>query len=220
MTIKRILKRDTFGVVRLETHGSGLAVARDTGAAIWGAQWLAKKLARREAEALLRVGDQQGLPALISFDGKLLRRSYLPGLVMYEAKPKSSQYFADALKLLCRIHRRGVAHNDLAKEANWLCMPGGKPAIVDFQIAFVSRGRGRLFRLLAREDLRHLLKHKQHYLRGSLTTRQRALLANPSLPARIWRVAVKPPYWFVTRRILRWPERDGPQERGTRGERD
>ena len=132
---------------------------------------------------------------------------------MHSGDPASRQYFLRAQKLLFRMHRSGVAHNDLAKEANWLCMPGNQPAIVDFQLAIVSHRRGRLFRLLAREDLRHLLKHKRHYLPRELTARQRGLLASPSLPARLWRSLFKPPYLFVTRQILGWPERDGPEER-------
>jgi hypothetical protein len=85
-----------------------------------------------------------------------------------------------------------------------------------------SAGTARAFRAsrpsaaaspLAREDLRHLLKHKRHYLPQSLTARERAILASPSLLARACRRIAKPPYVFVTRRLLGWPERSGPAER-------
>jgi hypothetical protein len=71
-----------------------------------------------------------------------------------------------------------------------------------------------LFRWLAREDLRHLLKHKRHYHPATLSTRELAMLARPSLAARLWRRLVKPPYRFVTQHILRRPARRGPIERG------
>ena len=132
---------------------------------------------------------------------------------MHEARPQSSAYFREALKLLRRLHRGGIVHNDLAKEPNWLCLPDGRPGIVDFQLAWVSTRRGRMFRALAREDLRHLMKHKRTYLPGGLTKRQRALLASPSGFTRVWRTLVKPPYLFFTRRILGWAEREGPAER-------
>jgi hypothetical protein len=117
------------------------------------------------------------------------------------------------------MHKLGVAHNDLAKEANWLTAPDGLPGIVDFQLAIVAPRRGALFRLLAREDLRHLLKHKRRYLGHALTARQRRMLATPTLLARFWRYVVKPPYRFVTRRLLAWPERSGAFERELDGDR-
>ena len=213
MATARILKRDSFGTVKIESVGPERIVVRDTRSANWWAQGMARYLARRESRALLHLGTQEGLPTLIAFTDRQLSRSYLPGVVMHEARPTSRSYYRRALRLLLRLHRSGIAHNDLAKEANWLCMPGDRPAMVDFQLAFISHRRGKLFRLLAREDLRHLLKHKRHYLPTELTSRQRALLANPSLPARLWRWLIKPPYVFFTRRILSWPERHGPEER-------
>jgi hypothetical protein len=115
--------------------------------------------------------------------------------------------------LLRRLHRHGVVHNDLAKEANWLVTAAGDPAIVDFQIALSSRRRGPLFRRLAYEDLRHWLKHKRTYLPERLTRRQGAMLADPTLVTRAFRALVKPGYRFVTRRVLGWQDRDGPRER-------
>jgi hypothetical protein len=72
--------------------------------------------------------------------------------------------------------------------------------VIDFQLAWFDAARGRLFRLMAREDLRHLLKHKRQYCPQRLTARQRALLARPSLPARLWRKTLHP----AGRGIRRW----------------
>lgn len=213
MNLRRTLKIDSLGTVEVGSDGGATVVVRNTRAAGRWVRFLAARLARREADALAVLDGLEGTPRLIGFDGRTLRRTWLPGLPMHRGQPPSRQYFRRAQKLLFRMHRRGVAHNDLAKEANWIRMPGDRPGIVDFQLAVVSPRRGRWFRLLAREDLRHLLKHKRHYLPEALTARQRALLARPSLAARLWRLLFKPPYHFVTRRILGWPERDGAEER-------
>lgn len=221
-----VLKRDVLGTVSLVHDGADRCVRRDTGSASPWARKVARRLARREAAALAAGEGIEGIPRLLGFDGRCLARTYIPGVPMHHAQPRSAAYFTSALRLLRCVHGRGIAHNDLAKEANWLCTPDGRAAIVDFQIAVVhppgieepGRGRtglrrGRLFRSLAREDLRHLLKHKRTYLPERLTARQRALLADPSILTRLWRTLAKPCYRLVTRRLLGWQERSGPHER-------
>ena len=215
MSEDRTLKRDSFGVVTVASSPEGPVVTRDTGSAAWWASLLARRLARREAAALRALEHLDGgIPRLIEFDGVRLRRTFLAGRPMYEARPGTRQYFKEALKLLCRLHRSGLVHNDLAKEPNWLQLEEGGPGIVDFQLSWVAKRRSGLFRALAREDLRHLLKHKRTYLPDALTARQKALLASPTGLARAWAAVVKPPYLFVTRRLLGWAEREGPAERG------
>src|SRR3546814_3416037 len=91
---------------------------------------------------------------------------------MYQRPPHGDlAYFRAARRLLQGLHRRGVAHNDLAKEANWLVLADGRPALIDFQLAVLGKPRSRWMRLLAREDLRHLLKHKRTYCPQSITPR-------------------------------------------------
>ena len=154
------------------------------------------------------------VPALIRADRDRLARTYLEGAPMHRAKPADPGYFRHALRLLRRLHAHGVVHNDLAKEPNLLVTAGGFPAFVDFQMAWRSPGRGRLFRILGYDDLRHLLKHKRSYCAAHLTERQRRILATPSLPSRLWMRIVKPPYLFVTRRLLGWADREGASDRG------
>jgi hypothetical protein len=216
MYSERQLKRDSFGAISLRSDRGRHSVVRDTAAASYGLRWLAAALARREAAALGALEGQPGFPRLIGFDGRRLLRSFLPGAPLHAGPPPTRGYFREAFRMLVRLHRLGITHNDLAKEGNWIRQTDGRPGIVDFQLASRFRHRGTLFRTLAREDLRHLLKHKRHYCSEHLTPRQHALLANPSAPARLWRRLVKPPYRFVTRRILGWPERTGPVERTTR----
>lgn len=211
--MERVLKQDPLGAVVVVDAGGGRRIVRDTDAARPWLRFVARRLAAREAAALRALDGAPGFPRLLAFDGRRLERSFVEGLPMHAAQAPDARYFADALRLLRRLHCSGIAHNDLAKEANWIRAPDGRAGIVDFQLAVMTTRRGALFRLLAREDLRHLLKHKRHYVPAALTRRQRELLARPSWPARLWRDAVKPPYRFVTRRLLGWAERDGPTER-------
>jgi RIO-like serine/threonine protein kinase len=212
--MSRILKSDLFGRVLLD-DGEG-TVRRDTTGARWWLLPLARRLAAREARALSRTSGLAGTPRLLSFDGRVLRRSWVAGQPMHMARPVDPAYFREALALLRRLHRAGVAHNDLAKEPNWLVTPDGRPALVDFQLALVSNRRGRLFRALAREDLRHLLKHKRTYCPERLTARQRRILATPALHTRLWRATGKWLYTFVTRRLLGWADREGAGDRNLR----
>jgi RIO-like serine/threonine protein kinase len=205
------LKRGTLGDVYCEADGETARLVRNLRTARWS--WLAHRAARREARALIRLDGTPGVPVLVALEHDRLVRSFLPGEAMHLGPPPSRDYFRQAFRLVCRLHRRRVAHNDLAKEANWIRSAQGEPGIVDFQLAICFARRGRTFRLLAREDLRHLLKHKRHYLPDALTARERQILATPMWPARWWRRLVKPGYLFFTRRLLGWPERDGAAER-------
>lgn len=211
------LKRDLFGAVhRLATSDDGAAcVQRDTTAAARGVRWLARRLAAREARALQALRAVPGVPRLVAWDGHRLVRTWLPGVPMQQAGGLAPTYFREALRLLRRLHAAGVVHNDLAKEPNWLVTPEGGPALVDFQLAMRARWRGRLFRMLAWDDLRHLLKHKRSYCPERLTARQRTVLARRSPLAAAWARTVKPGYRFVTRRLLGWADREGAGDRGT-----
>ena len=188
-----------FGSVAL-LPGEPPVVCRDTMAARWWARPASRWLARREARALQALAGDQAFPALLRWDGRRLLRSAIQGATMREMRPRDPGYFRQALRVLSRMHQRGVAHNDLAREPNWLVTPQGAPAVIDFQLAWYDAARGRLFRLMAREDLRHLLKHKRHYCPERLTARQRHLLAQPSLVARLWRFTLHP----AGRGMRRW----------------
>jgi predicted Ser/Thr protein kinase len=209
----RELKSDLFGTVWLGEAGGGEFVLRDTAGARWWTAWLARRLCRREARALSRLDGLPGTPRLLAATRGTLRRAWIAGRPMQLARPRDPAYFRAARALLARLHRRGVAHNDLAKEPNWLVTPEGAPALVDFQLAVVSPRRGRLFRSLAREDLRHLLKHKRSYCPERLTARERRILATPSALSRLWMATGKPAYTFVTRRIFGWADREGAGDR-------
>ena len=209
----KVLKSDLFGRMTLEQQQGLPVVVRDTGDARWWLAWLARRLCRREARALERLDELPGTPRLIAAEAGRLRREWIEGRPMQVARPRNPDYFRRAQRLVRALHRHGVAHNDLAKEPNWLVTPTGAPALVDFQLATVSARRGRLFRTLAREDLRHLLKHKWTYCPERLTARERRILASPAPIARLWMATGKPVYRFVTRRLLGWADREGAGDR-------
>ena len=213
MATGQTLKRDYLGTVRLESKDGEQVVTLTVEGVGAGRGSIALRLLRAEAAARARLGGEPGVPRLLAVERNGLVRSFLSGKVMFVARPQTCAYFRSALRLVRRMHRRGVVHNDLAKEANWLCLDDGSAGIVDFQIAVVSSARGKVFRLLAREDLRHFYKHKQHYVPSALTARQRRLLATPSFGARAWTMLAKPVYRAFTRGVLGWRERRGPEER-------
>jgi RIO-like serine/threonine protein kinase len=211
LTALQILKADTFGTITRY----GDRVIRDTRPARSWARWLARYLMRREQRALThlasaRIGD---IPRILASDRHTLTRSWITGTPMHLARPHDPAYFRAALRLLRRLHAANVLHNDLAKETNWLVTPDGRPALVDFQLATVLRRRGALARARGHDDLRHLLKHKRSYLPDQLTTREKRVLARRSLLSRIWMATGKQVYLFVTRRILRWRDREGAGDR-------
>ena len=205
-----VLKADTFGRILLCADASGRFIRRDIGTVPWWARWLARALAAREARALRALAGLDWAPQLLRWDGRHLDRSYLAGHAMYERPPRGEPgYFRAARRQLLELRRRGIAHNDLAKEANWLVRADRSPGIVDFQLAIVGPPRARWMRLLAREDLRHLLKHKRTYCRASLTPVERRVLARTSWFRDAWFATGKPVYRLVTRRLLGWRDNEG-----------
>lgn len=204
------LKADSFGRILLVEEAGARFVRRDLGATPWWLRLPAWYLARREARALRHLDGMQRTPRLLRWNGRWLDRSYMAGVAMYQRPPRGDlQYFRQARRLLQKVHRHGIAHNDLAKEANWLVQDDGLPALIDFQLAVIGNPRSRWMRLLAREDLRHLLKHKRMYCPEFLTPVERRVLKRPSWLRQVWFATGKPVYRFVTRRILHWEDNEG-----------
>ena len=204
------LKSDSFGRIALMRDAHGLFVRRDLAHVPLWLRLPAWWLARREARGLLAVVGIEAVPQLLRWDGRRLDRSFLDGAAMYQRPPRGDlAYFRLARRRLQALHRRGLAHNDLAKEANWLVLSDGTPAIIDFQLAVRGRPRSPWMRLLAREDLRHLLKHKRTYCPEAITPVERRLLKRKSWVRELWFATGKRAYRFITRRILHWEDNEG-----------
>ncbi|MBF9032880.1 serine/threonine protein kinase [Rhodobacterales bacterium HKCCE2091] len=214
-----VLKRDAFSET-VSGHAAGDAghklVLRKLSGLPWYSRWFAWVLARREIRGLRAVQGIVGTPALIRVDRDGLLRDWSAGTPLNLARPAEAAWYRDARRLIREMRRRGVTHNDLAKPQNWLMTPEGLAAVIDFQLARVHARRNLRYRLMAYEDLRHLLKQKKRFAPGLLTATERRVLAQRSLPGRIWRRTGKRFYKFVTRKLFHWSDGEGTEHRATR----
>jgi len=208
------LKRDVFSTVERglfkTTDGEIEATLRHLTEIPWWSSPLAFHLLAREKRGLAAAGDLAIAPKLLAQGNGFLVRTWIDGVPLHVAKPAGDvAYFKAAKKLLHALHRRGISHNDLAKEQNWLRGADGRPYLTDFQLAMCFRRRGRLFRLAAYEDLRHLLKHKRRYAPEALTSMEKRILARKSIFTRVWMATGKKVYILITRGIFNFVDREG-----------
>ncbi|MEM6588522.1 MAG: serine/threonine protein kinase [Pseudomonadota bacterium] len=209
-------KRDVFSETisgRLEGYDECPVVLRRLDGVPWFAKPLAWWLARREIRGLTAVQGIEGCPVLVRVDQTGLVRRWTQGTPLQLAKPTGAAWYRDAKRLLRQLRRAGVTHNDIAKPQNWLMTPEGRAAVIDFQLASVHRRRGLLFRVMAREDLRHLLKQKRAYAPDLLTASEVRMLNEKALPTRIWMATGKKLYNFITRRLMNWSDGEGTEDR-------
>jgi hypothetical protein len=209
-----VLKRDVFSMVergRYPTRSGEVdAVLRRIDRVPWWSRPIAAHLFARERRLLAIAGGLDVAPRLLFAGRHTLVRSFIDGVPLQIARPVGDgAYFQSAKAALRKLHRAGVCHNDLAKEQNWLRGADGRAYLTDFQLAIAFSRRGKLFRVAAYEDLRHLLKHKRRYLPEALTAAERRVLARKSLPTRIWMATGKRVYRWITRGLFRFADREG-----------
>lgn len=205
-------KRDEFSET-ISGHLEGdptrkLVLRKLSGVPFW-ARPIAWFLARKEIRGLRAAEGIKGTPQLIRVDDTGLLRTWSEGTPLNLAKPKDPAFYRDAARLLAQLRCRGITHNDLAKPQNWLMSPSGRAEVIDFQLVTVHRRRGLRYRIMAYEDLRHLLKQKRKYAPGLLTPTEKRVLARRSLPSRLWMATGKRGYNFVTRRLMNWSDGEG-----------
>jgi hypothetical protein len=182
----------------------------------WWARPIAHRLARRETAALAACRGIAGVPQLLSADRAAILRTWSDGLPLHLAKPRDPAFYRDAFRLLRDLRRAGVTHNDLAKPQNWLMTPDHGAQVIDFQLARVHHRRGWVYRQMAYEDFRHLLKQQRRFAPKLLTPTARRILSSRSAPSRLWRATGKRLYVAVTR-AFGWSDGEG---LGGRAERD
>lgn len=209
-----ILKQDVFSTVERGTfttpNGEIEAVMRRIDLVPWWSAVIAKHFLKREARALAIAGSLGIAPPLLYLGKQTLVRGWIDGLPLHIARPEGDvNYFRSARKALRALHRECVTHNDLAKEQNWLRTPTGYASLTDFQLATRFSRRTTLFRLAAYEDLRHMLKHKRRYASQALTASEKRILARKTLPTRIWMATGKKVYYWITRGMLNFTDREG-----------
>jgi hypothetical protein len=209
-----LLKRDVFSTVergRFRKSGGDVdAVLRRIDRVPWWSYALAQHLFARERRALERTRNLNVAPELLWAGRQALVRGFIDGVALHLAKPFDDvAYFRSARRALHKLHRAGICHNDLAKEQNWLVGRDGQAYLTDFQLAACFRTRGRLFRIAAYEDIRHMLKHKRSYAPSALTARERQILARKSLAASLWLATGKKVYRAITRGLFNFTDREG-----------
>jgi hypothetical protein len=209
-----ILKQDVFSTVERghfrNDDGESEAVLRRIDLVPWWTFGIARHFLHREARSLAIAGALGIAPRLLYEGRRGLVRSWIDALPLQIAKPHGDiAYFRSAKRALQALHRAHITHNDLAKEQNWLRTPDGRAALTDFQLATRFSRRHALFRLAAYEDLRHMLKHKRRYAPDSITASERRVLARKSWPTRIWMATGKRVYYWVTRGLLNFTDREG-----------
>ena len=209
-----LLKRDVFSTVeRGRFRGDGAevdAVLRRLDSVPWWSYLPARHLFARERRALAKARGLNVGPELLWAGREALVRGFIDGVALHLAKPFGDvAYFHSAKLALRKLHRAGICHNDLAKEQNWLRGVDGSAYLTDFQLAACFKTRGRLFRIAAYEDLRHLLKHKRSYAPDALTPKERRILARKSFIASIWLKTGKKVYRAITRGLFNFTDREG-----------
>jgi hypothetical protein len=209
-----VLKHDVFSTVErgrfLGLDGEVDAVMRRIDGVPWWTRIIARHFLYREARALDVAGSLGIAPQLLHVGPDVLVRRFIDGVALHIARPLGDRaYFRSAKAALGALHRTSICHNDLAKEQNWLRGPDGRAYLTDFQLAVRFRRRGRIFRIAAYEDLRHLLKHKRSYAPEALTAAERRVLARKSLLTRVWMATGKRVYYWITRGIIGFTDREG-----------
>ena len=209
-----LLKRDVFSTVERGRFrgdsGEVDAALRRLDQVPWWSYIPARHLFARERRALELANGLHVGPELLWAGRQVLVRGFINGVALHLAKPfGDAAYFRSAKEALRKLHRAGICHNDLAKEQNWLRGADGRAYLTDFQLAACFRTRGRLFRIAAYEDLRHLLKHKRSYAPDALTPKERKILARKSLVANVWLATGKKVYRAITRGLFNFTDREG-----------
>ena len=209
-----VLKRDVFSTVERGHFqmpaGEVEAILRRIDEVHWWSWPIAHHLFQRERKALTIAG-KLGVGPVLHFAGRrALVRGWIDGLALHISQPHGdAAYFRSAKRVLARLHRAGLTHNDLAKQQNWLRGRDGQAYLIDFQLAQTFKRRGRIFRIAAYEDLRHLLKQKRRFVPDALTATERRILSRKSLVSRAWMTFGKPIYHAITRGLFRFTDREG-----------
>jgi serine/threonine protein kinase len=100
-------------------------------------------------------------------------------------------FFVELSRAIERLHARGVAHLDLRQRRNVLIDGRGRPVLVDFAAAIVSRTGSPLrlaFPLFRAIDRGAVLKHRRLLAPSGLSERERRADRFFGALGRLWRI--------------------------------
>ncbi|MBM4017911.1 MAG: hypothetical protein FJ288_06215 [Planctomycetes bacterium] len=186
--LERVLKHDFFAVTGRYRGPDGEAVClKHYHTEPWlgvPLEWAGRLMADREVRHYRLLADLPDVPRLVGRVGRsALVHAWVEGRDLLDRKDRLPDDFFDRLEALVRaIHARGMAYVDMNKPDNVLVGPGGRPALVDFQISWAPRpSRGplggikrRLLAMFQEADLYHVRKLKRLYRPDLMTPEERA----------------------------------------------
>lgn len=129
----------------------------------------------REYQIYKSVADIEGVPKLGPRYGKRgYFHAYVEGKTLFEIGKENGVapdgLFADLRRIIDEIHSRRIFYVDLNKLGNIIAGEDGKTYLIDYQIClpfpksgFFGRLLNPLFKILIRDDLYHLYKHKSRF---------------------------------------------------------
>jgi len=142
---------------------------------------LAALMSRHEYRIYARLADLDGVPRLGPRMGnRAFFHQYIEGVTLYELPRDANlpdDFFDRLRRLLDELHRRRIFYADLNKRGNIILGSDGRPYLIDFQISvhfnidslLFAIIPERVFRLLIRQDLYHLYKHKRRWQHRAMT---------------------------------------------------
>ena len=170
-------------------------------------RWLGGWLTRREACHYEGTHDLPGVPRYLGlWQRQGLIHEYIEGHPMRRNEWVNDEFFGRLTTLIEAMHGRHMAYVDLEKSENILVGDDGCPYLIDFQISYGLKARGKrpcwlgrfLLRRLIRSDRYHLAKHHRRHRPDQLTPEQ----LEASYRAPIWidlhRIVFRP--WTLLRR--------------------
>ncbi len=188
-TREEIYKHDSWAATAVYASATGERIVckfnRTQSVAGLPMKWLGRRLATREARALLRLADLPRFPRVLGpvfVNGKQQRnavaRSYIAGHPLSAKEQVGANFFSELEESLRAMHERGIAYVDLHKRENIIVGDDGRPYLVDFQISYdatLPRVRHMLGSQWAFEqcriaDLYHLDKHRRRANAGEGAT--------------------------------------------------
>ena len=133
--------------------------------------WLGRRTAGNERALLEQLAGLDGIPVL---DGPVresangpdlpnaVAREFVAGHPLGNREPVADSFFPELNHLLDQMHERRTVYVDLHKRENIIVTDRGEPCLIDFQISLIWPTwlhSGPIFRILARSDKYHLMKH-------------------------------------------------------------
>lgn len=201
---RKTFKNDFFAITALYEGEAGrvlLKVGRQAPFLFVPLRWVGRLLAAREAAALSRLHDVEGVPRMIDRWGATgIVREFIEGSPLQKGERVPDDFHALLRSLIGEIHAREMAYVDLEKCENVLLGEDGKPYLFDFQIAWYvpPRWGGRLWpmrllrRWFQRGDLYHLVKLQRRTRRDQLSPAQLA-------------ASYRKPWYVHVHRWMTWP---------------